>query len=312
MLFSGQACFSPSVLPCYRRTWVKNGGTLTRSKDDFVKTKYFFCDGPSDPWLIPLRANKSLLVRHAAWIGKSFNEEFLMPVGPYVLDEHFDIAMILPIEFPDTPLSLKRPFGAMDQGSNLSDGSISGHRGHIVNVIHTEAGGPQALTYTQSKLKRPLHAEKDRDSSGEEEHRPKKRRKIRESSGSMPKSQDAAGKQISPEKMLDPKTKAPNVDENPRCPAPFVVLPEPRKNSKEVLKFTPTPPPPQSPPKAYTLRRFNLRGTTSPALVFSVAELLEAPRTEATLLDPKVPYFNQKFVCLSLGTAQDTGGRREM
>ncbi|KAJ7460743.1 hypothetical protein FB451DRAFT_1499676 [Mycena latifolia] len=51
MLFHGIACFSPSVHASLRAVWVKHGGSLTHSKEDFLQASVFFCDGPHDPWL---------------------------------------------------------------------------------------------------------------------------------------------------------------------------------------------------------------------------------------------------------------------
>ncbi|KAF8643028.1 hypothetical protein AX16_009272 [Volvariella volvacea WC 439] len=104
MLFSGQ---------------VKNGGTITRSEEDFHRANFFFCDGPSDPWLNPLLA-KSLVVRHAAWISKCVHEQFFVPVGAYILDDAFEIERILPIEHETNPE--RSPAVKPSEPLNESDG----------------------------------------------------------------------------------------------------------------------------------------------------------------------------------------------
>ncbi|KAJ7089786.1 hypothetical protein B0H15DRAFT_800452 [Mycena belliarum] len=75
------ACFSPSVPASLRAAWVKYGGSLTHSKEDFLRANFFFCNGPQDPWL-----NESLVVLHAGWVSKSVFEQFALPVSRYILD----------------------------------------------------------------------------------------------------------------------------------------------------------------------------------------------------------------------------------
>ncbi|KAG5732882.1 hypothetical protein E4T56_gene1819 [Termitomyces sp. T112] len=73
--------------------WVKNGGTLTHCKKDFYEAQYFFCNGLDDPWLHEL-SYRCLVVRHASWIAKCISEQFIMPVGAYILDDDFDPVQI--------------------------------------------------------------------------------------------------------------------------------------------------------------------------------------------------------------------------
>jgi len=68
LLFSGLACFSPSVAPTIRKLWVKNGGSLTHTDDDFRRANYFFCDGMDDPWLNEL-LSRHLIVRFGMLLG---------------------------------------------------------------------------------------------------------------------------------------------------------------------------------------------------------------------------------------------------
>ncbi|KAJ6469747.1 hypothetical protein C8R47DRAFT_1149844 [Mycena vitilis] len=75
--------------------WVKHGGSLTHSKQDFYQAKAFFCDGPDDPWVKEL-LSRSLIVRHACWISKSVSEQFAVPVSKYVIDDQFDPSKIAP------------------------------------------------------------------------------------------------------------------------------------------------------------------------------------------------------------------------
>ncbi|GLB41554.1 hypothetical protein LshimejAT787_1001540 [Lyophyllum shimeji] len=100
MLFSGKACFSPSVPAVLRKGWVRNGGTLTHSVADFYQADFFFCSGLDDPWLSQL-LSRSFVVRHAKWISTCIAEQFLMPVAPYTLDHRFDPSAIdLPVPTP--------------------------------------------------------------------------------------------------------------------------------------------------------------------------------------------------------------------
>ncbi|KAJ7611618.1 hypothetical protein FB45DRAFT_1065666 [Roridomyces roridus] len=89
MLFSGRACFSPSVDASLRFAWVKHGGSLTHSKQDFARARFFFCAGPQDPWLKEL-LSRSLIVRHALWISNSISANMQIPVANYILDDRFD------------------------------------------------------------------------------------------------------------------------------------------------------------------------------------------------------------------------------
>ncbi|ESK90114.1 hypothetical protein Moror_7809 [Moniliophthora roreri MCA 2997] len=83
------ACFSPEVPRRYRVAWVKNGGALTHSVQDFKEAEYFFCVGMQDEWLKPLR-DRDLTVRHPNWITYCIKEDFLMPCANYILDEYFE------------------------------------------------------------------------------------------------------------------------------------------------------------------------------------------------------------------------------
>ncbi|KAK7031490.1 hypothetical protein R3P38DRAFT_2923944 [Favolaschia claudopus] len=94
MLFNGLlACFSPSVHASLRSAWVKHGGSLTVSKQEFYQANVFFCDGLNDPWLKEL-LSRSLIVRHAKWISKSVSEQFAVPVSKFLLDDQFDPAKL--------------------------------------------------------------------------------------------------------------------------------------------------------------------------------------------------------------------------
>ncbi|KAJ7230571.1 hypothetical protein GGX14DRAFT_5791 [Mycena pura] len=81
MLFHGLGCFSPLVDASLRTAWVRHGGSIARSNQDFFRSQFFFCAGPHDPWL-----KESIIVRHAQWISKSVSEQFLVPVSKYILD----------------------------------------------------------------------------------------------------------------------------------------------------------------------------------------------------------------------------------
>ncbi|KAJ6612312.1 hypothetical protein B0H10DRAFT_2437088 [Mycena sp. CBHHK59/15] len=95
MLFHGIACFSPSVHASLRSAWVKHGGALTHTKQDFFRATVFFCAGPDDPWLKEL-LSRSIVVRHARWIAKSVAEQFPVPVSKYLLDDLFEPTKIEP------------------------------------------------------------------------------------------------------------------------------------------------------------------------------------------------------------------------
>ncbi|KAJ7636137.1 hypothetical protein DFH06DRAFT_1220073 [Mycena polygramma] len=129
MLFSGLACFSPSVHASLRSLWVKHGGSLTHSKQDFYQAKVFFCDGPDDPWVKEL-LSRSLIVRHARWISKSVSEQFAVPVSKYLLDDQFDPTKIAPAgpipqgtkptnNLTRKPLTPNRPLAASREESVL-------------------------------------------------------------------------------------------------------------------------------------------------------------------------------------------------
>ncbi|KAJ7611596.1 hypothetical protein FB45DRAFT_312076 [Roridomyces roridus] len=104
MLFSGRACFSPSVDASLRFAWVKHGGSLTHSKQDFARARFFFCAGPQDPWLKEL-LSRSLIVRHALWIANSISANIQIPVANYTLDDRFDPSRI---QASEEEISLKK------------------------------------------------------------------------------------------------------------------------------------------------------------------------------------------------------------
>ncbi|KAF9257075.1 hypothetical protein L218DRAFT_135527 [Marasmius fiardii PR-910] len=90
MIFEGKkACFSPQVPHRFRIAWVENGGSLTHSTRDFFNADFFFCAGIKDTWLQQLRS-RDIIVRHASWIIRCVEENFLMPCSKYILDECFD------------------------------------------------------------------------------------------------------------------------------------------------------------------------------------------------------------------------------
>ncbi|KAF7317877.1 Branched-chain-amino-acid aminotransferase [Mycena kentingensis (nom. inval.)] len=80
----GRAFFSPACRAQYEHTWVHNGGAVAREKHDYLRADIVFC-AYGDPKLV----ENYLIVRHPSWIEKCIEEEFLVPVAPYILDDQF-------------------------------------------------------------------------------------------------------------------------------------------------------------------------------------------------------------------------------
>ncbi|KAJ7746785.1 hypothetical protein DFH07DRAFT_589022 [Mycena maculata] len=206
MLFDGIACFSPSVPGFLRSAWVKHGGSLTHSKEDFYRASVFFCEGPHDPWLKEL-LSRSLIVRHARWISKSVSEEFAVPVSKYLLDDQFDPTKIEPVHAPRMPLG---PTNAL----NLTDSPLP----------RDEPRNPTKL----NALKRSLDSEYHDASLTEIDPRPLKRARIQSASSPQPPL-------ASPDPQRSPRASSISIST-----ASTEVYPSPASSSP--LK-TPNPPP---------------------------------------------------------------------
>ncbi|KAJ6631032.1 hypothetical protein B0H10DRAFT_2207415 [Mycena sp. CBHHK59/15] len=129
MLFHGIACFSPSVHASLRSAWVKHGGALTHTKQDFFRATVFFCAGPT---IRPLSSVLSIAtlstrvtgpfrlyqVRHARWIAKSVAEQFPVPVSKYLLDGDIFRAHE---EHAATKLTLKRALNSENHDDSLTE-----------------------------------------------------------------------------------------------------------------------------------------------------------------------------------------------
>ncbi|KAI0249678.1 hypothetical protein BJV78DRAFT_1225301 [Lactifluus subvellereus] len=120
-LFSGTACFSPSVPSRLLSAWGKrayialsrdicctgypnpsesHGGTVACTYEERRAAKYYFCSGAGDPWIAGISA-QGLIVFDAAWIAHCVRETFRVAIAPYVLDGA-DAVSTVSVE-PDAP-----------------------------------------------------------------------------------------------------------------------------------------------------------------------------------------------------------------
>ncbi|KAF9498142.1 hypothetical protein BDN71DRAFT_1443875 [Pleurotus eryngii] len=89
MLFGGKkACFSPSVPPNIRKAWIRGGGAIVRTHEEFYEADFFICNALDDPWVQKLM-RQSKVVLHAEWVLQSVDAYLLVGVAPYVLDDFF-------------------------------------------------------------------------------------------------------------------------------------------------------------------------------------------------------------------------------
>ncbi|GJE93837.1 hypothetical protein PsYK624_100010 [Phanerochaete sordida] len=84
VLFTGKACFSPSVPGIVRTAWVKCGGTL--ADGDAHGADFYFCDGRTDAcyasWI-----DRNTVVFHWRWVSNAAFARFPVPIAPYVLND---------------------------------------------------------------------------------------------------------------------------------------------------------------------------------------------------------------------------------
>ncbi|KAL5492594.1 hypothetical protein ACEPAI_4041 [Sanghuangporus weigelae] len=84
-LFSGLACFSPSIPVAIKDIWIAHGGSVAVVRKEKQLSQWIFCYGTADPWLARYSV-RPVLVFHANWILASAASGFLQPLAPYVLD----------------------------------------------------------------------------------------------------------------------------------------------------------------------------------------------------------------------------------
>ncbi|OBZ73845.1 hypothetical protein A0H81_06459 [Grifola frondosa] len=88
-LFSGNACFSPSVPMSIKQKWAAHGGIVAQSQSERSTAKYFFCNGLDDPWFKFLSQKIPIAVFHASWISTVVSSNFPIPICRYVLDDSY-------------------------------------------------------------------------------------------------------------------------------------------------------------------------------------------------------------------------------
>ncbi|KAJ7355729.1 hypothetical protein DFH08DRAFT_955188 [Mycena albidolilacea] len=300
MLFDGIiACFSPSVDASLRSAWVKHGGSLTVSKQEFYQTNVFFCDGPYDPWL-----KQSLVVRHAQWISKSVSEQFSVPVAKYLLDDQFDPTKIASArQIPNNSLKQARKPPTP----------------HQPLVCHEE---PPEIAAKPNTLKRAFDSENHDESSTEIDLRPLKRARTRP----VPSPQFVATSGVhTPAPAIFP-TRAARTSifyPSPANSSPLKTLnyPKPAPRAAKPLRridFTALKPTPTMPALSFPRPRPTRRSTAAdprtnpsndiPDSAFvandpprtTIAEILSAPRSAAYRFLVSETYQEKVFLCSKL------------
>ncbi|KAJ7789088.1 hypothetical protein B0H14DRAFT_2945858 [Mycena olivaceomarginata] len=268
MLFDGIiACFSPSVDASLRSAWVKHGGSLTVSKQEFYQTNVFFCDGPHDPWLGQL-LSRSLVVRHAQWISKSVSEQFSVPVAKYLLDDQFDPTKIASArQIPNNSLKQARKPPTPHQ--------------HL--VCHEE---PPEIAAKPNTLKRAFDSENHDESSTEIDLRPLKRARTRP----VPSPQLVAASGPAP-RAAKPLRRIDFTALKPTPAMPALSFPRPRPTRRSTAADPRTNPSNDIPDSAFV--------ANDPPRT-TIAEILSAPRSAAYRFLVSETYQEKVFLCSKL------------
>ncbi|KAL5531281.1 hypothetical protein ACEPAG_4158 [Sanghuangporus baumii] len=87
-LFSGLACFSPSIPVAVKNIWIAHGGSVAVVLEEKQLSQWIFCNGIADPWLARYSV-RPVVVFHTNWILASAASGFPRPLAPYVLDERY-------------------------------------------------------------------------------------------------------------------------------------------------------------------------------------------------------------------------------
>ncbi|KAJ6561138.1 hypothetical protein DFH09DRAFT_1364574 [Mycena vulgaris] len=298
MLFQGTACFSPAVPASLRSAWVKHGGSLTHSKDDFLRATAFFCDGPDDPWL------KELLSR--SLVGQSRGERRASPLT-------------------ETKILVGSPFAVdIDIGVSTVRGSrVEIHPRRSIRRDQDSAGTttPDALSCEELQtapkpktLKRSLDSENHDDSRTEIDPRPLKRARLQpDLSPRQPLSPTSASRTLVSIQLPAPPSPTPLV------PTQAPSRPRTRRRTRTLISpsvridFTAFKPIPAVPVLSFPARprardRHVVRSDVTPQLEniasapprTSIAELLRAPRADACLFTVSETYREKVFACLRI------------
>ncbi|KZV96805.1 hypothetical protein EXIGLDRAFT_404846 [Exidia glandulosa HHB12029] len=92
-LFSGLACFSPSVAKDVGYAWEDHGGTVARTSDEKNSSTFFFCSGFHDPWLHTL-VSRGVVVFCAQWVVDCSAAHTRIRIADYVLDDFARTALL--------------------------------------------------------------------------------------------------------------------------------------------------------------------------------------------------------------------------
>ncbi|KAL5536723.1 hypothetical protein ACEPAF_546 [Sanghuangporus sanghuang] len=85
-LFSGPACFSPSIPVAVKDIWIAHGGSVAVVLKEKQLSQWIFCNGIGDPWLARYSV-RPVVVFHANWVLASAASGFPLPLAKYVLDD---------------------------------------------------------------------------------------------------------------------------------------------------------------------------------------------------------------------------------
>ncbi|KAF8957120.1 hypothetical protein BDZ97DRAFT_121145 [Flammula alnicola] len=320
MLFSGLACFSPSVPQAIRKLWgtlrfrlctrifkqahsVMNGGTLTHTDADFRQAVFFFCNGMEDPWLNEL-LSRSLIVRHASWVTLCVVEDFHMPIAAYTLDDGFDESRIRILD-PSVPDTARRKICGLPYNKPIPALSVKPVLDSLNHATH----------------KRPFESEGD--SRLQAIQRPKKRARIQAAASEPgPKGRQLIGANANASVDQSQKPSIHIAEDEPalrKVSFPSKTYHRHGKVSKAVKMFetcvvhpktlSPLPTPKKQnkirsdPLNPHTLFWKDLFAKCYPrdgsaTLNLAVDDLLQAPRTKAAIFDVNETYLGRRFINL--------------